>query len=92
MEIKTIIRTAVFLVVVACCFKFIIWGDNGFIKYLQLENEISQEKAKIEKKEKSIAVLEKKIKKWEKDDFELEKMAREDLQMGMANERVYILG
>ncbi len=92
MEIKTLFRAVILLLVIAFCLKSVVWGENGFLKYLQLDRVIVKGKARIIKVSNDIIELERKIDEWASSDFALEKMAREDLQMGLANEKVYILG
>ncbi len=63
----------------------------GMMKFFNVKKEISSEKNKYSKLKNKIAKLNNKIERWQKDDFALEKMARQELQMGFANEKVYIL-
>ncbi len=92
MKLKTFFRVTILVVFILFIGKFVIFGERGFLKYLQVEKEIKIEKKKILKVGRKIENLKSKIERWQADDFKLEKMARQKLQMGFANEKVYFLG
>ncbi|MCK4651128.1 septum formation initiator family protein [Candidatus Babeliales bacterium] len=91
MKFKIIIRTLILFV--ACLFfvKFIIWGNLGIVNYFDNKKKIELEKNKIVKLEQKIKILKGDIEEFLGDDFELQRMAREDLQMGFVDEKVYLL-
>ncbi|MFC1894771.1 septum formation initiator family protein [Candidatus Dependentiae bacterium] len=91
MRIKVFVRYIILVIFSVVCIKSIVFGDQGLNKYFNIKNEIEIESGKILRLEKKIIVLSRQINNWLKDDFELEKMAREELQMGYANEKVYLL-
>ena len=91
MKVKSILRLIILLCFAVYFFNTIVFGQRGIKNYLELKNEINFEKNKIVKVENKIKDFQKKIDKWLQGDFELEKIAREELQMGFANEKVYIL-
>ena len=91
MKFKIYFRITILFIFVVALINFVVLGQLGIIHYFEIKKEISSEKNKYSKLEKKIEKLNKKIECWKKDDFELEKMARQDLQMGFANEKVYIL-
>ena len=90
MKFKFFVRTVILVLFVGGFLKFIVFGDIGIKKYFQVKKEIEFEKNKIEKLETKIKKLTSKIENWQKSDFKIEKMAREKLQMGFDNEKVYI--
>lgn len=91
MNIKNILRSVILVCFGVYFFQTIIFGQRGIKKYLELKNEINFEKNKILKVENKIKKFQEKIDDWQRGDFELEKVAREELQMGLADEKVYIL-
>lgn len=69
----------------------IAFSKMGIKSYLKVKNEIEIEKNKMLEIESEIKKLEQDIYCWNSSDFELEKMARQDLQMGYPGEHVYLL-
>jgi len=70
------------------CF-YVIFSKRGVREYLRKQHEIEQEKLAVVDIEKTIENLKTKIQAWKKEDFEHERMARQDLNMGYTNELVY---
>ncbi len=92
MKMKFFVR---FLLVVGLVFLFaktFFFSDQGFVKYVRLKKEISSEEIKIARLENKIKNIEINMSKFLEDDFELQKIAREDLQMGFEGEKVYLMG
>ena len=58
---------------------------------MQLKKEASNEKNKINMLEQEINSLKQSIHRWQTDNFEKERVAREELQMSLPNEFVYVL-
>jgi cell division protein FtsB len=89
MEIKVFIR--IFLLIVVLCFgiQSMFFSETGIKKYWQVKQELMRHKNKIRRLEGKIKDLQKNIKKF--DDFDAERIARQDLQMGFEHEKVYIL-
>ncbi|MBD3231798.1 hypothetical protein GF322_04000 [Candidatus Dependentiae bacterium] len=90
MKLKTVLRLIILLGLIGYFLQAILFGQRGFKKYLELKNEINFEKNKILKTKKKILDFEEKIAKWNENNFELERLAREELQMCYANEHVFI--
>jgi cell division protein FtsB len=91
MEMKFFVRIIILMFFSFVYLKSIIFGTQGIRRYFEIKNEIEIEKTKILNNENKIKNLKVQIDRWLNDDFELEKMAREELQMGYANERVYLI-
>ena len=83
-----------FFVLALVCFisiRYIFFGSQGICRYLRLNKEIKIQERKVLKLEKKIKNLTSEIEAWLEDDFELEKMARKDLQMSLSSEKlIYI--
>jgi cell division protein FtsB len=90
MQKKSVVRTIIFSGLSLTLGFYIIFGKRGVKEYLRLKQEIEQEKKMIALVEQEIHHLENKIDRWSDDQFEHEKIAREDLQMGCTNELVYL--
>jgi cell division protein FtsB len=88
---KFIVRAAILSLVVVYFGGSIIVGKTGLLSYFSLKKEIRAEKEKVDRIKQKIEKLSLKIQRWQQDDFELEKLAREDLQMGLPDEKVYLL-
>ena len=92
MEIKVFVRITILTIFPFVFLKSILFGSQGVVRYFEVKNEIEIEKARILNTERKIKNLNAQINRWLNDDFELEKMAREELQMGYSNEKVYLIG
>ena len=68
----------------------VIFSDTGMIQYWRLKKELIGKQNKITCLEHKIKDLEKDIKLFLADDFEIERIARQDLQMGLSHEQVYL--
>ena len=86
-----ILKILIFLSLSIVFAKSFIWGNKGFLHYLSLQKEINVENQKINQLVKDIDSLKSNIDLWQNNDFMIEKMAREDLQMALPDEKVYIL-
>ena len=91
MNKKNIIGFSVLGVMVIACSAYIFFGKKGVLEYSHLKNELQQEQEQIKELEKEIKKLQSKIDEWKSDEFNTEKFAREDLQMGKTNEQVFVL-
>lgn len=91
MKIKVIPCIILLLVLCSISTYYIVWGKRGVNAFKEISKEIDLEKDKIKKVEDEIKHLRTIIALWQTDDFELEKLARMDLQMGTTNEVVYLL-
>ena len=91
MKINFFIRSFLLLVLAFVAIKSLVFGTQGVDRYFEVKNEIKIQKDKIVRLNNKIADLNNKITSWLSDDFELEKMAREELQMGYPSEKLYLL-
>lgn len=88
---KFIVRVSILVLLIGYFGGSLIFGSKGILKYFAVKKEIAHEKDKVIKFKKKIEKLNTKIALWQQSDFELEKMAREKLQMGYPDEKVYLL-
>ncbi len=91
MKFKNLFRITILSGLTVFFLYSIIFNRMGVNGYLQMKREIEREKNKILKIETEIKELDENIQSWNSSDFELEKMARQDLQMGYPGEHVYLL-
>ncbi|MCF7799807.1 septum formation initiator family protein [Candidatus Babeliales bacterium] len=90
MRLKTITRSLIFIFLYSFFLNSMIFSDIGILKYFEVKKEISEQQDKIIRLENKVRETKNKIAAWQEDDFYLEKMAREDLQMGYLDELIYI--
>lgn len=91
MERHLLVRYIILWVFVGIYLNTLFVGSSGINKYLQIKADIKLESLKISKLENKIKKLDKNIKKYMQNGFELERFAREDLLMGEQEETVYLL-
>lgn len=91
METRFIVRVILFFGLLVSLLYSIFFSSSGVIKYLKAKHSIFVENQKISKLEKKIKNIDESISEWSCDGFELEKQARQDLQMGSKGETVYLL-
>ncbi|MBU4269918.1 septum formation initiator family protein [Candidatus Dependentiae bacterium] len=91
MDKKYYVRFGVLFIITLCILYAIIWGKTGILKYFQIKKDITAEKIAILELENKIKNLEENIKNFKKNSVELEKYARQDLQMGEKDEVVYLV-
>ena len=91
MKAKTIIQSIIIIAICGSFGKHLIFGKKGIREYFQLQKESEFVKKEICTVNQEITHLQSSIQKWTSDDFEKEKVAREDLQMGHPNELVYVV-
>gem|GEM_PF-2370632 len=68
---------------------YIVVGKRGVMQYISLQDELAAEVEYVRKMEQTCAQLQAHAAAWEENSFELEKLARQDLQMGYTNEIMY---
>jgi cell division protein FtsB len=88
---KNIIALSLCGIALACGLGYIVFGHRGIIAYYKLYQEIELENKQIQELENKISHIQAKIDSWKSDDFNLEKFARQNLQMGKPGEQVYVL-
>lgn len=67
-----------------------IFSSVGIVAHRRLIKRVAVQKQALVVIESEISNLKQDIERWQKSDFYLEKVARNDLGMGYANELVYI--
>lgn len=90
MRLNTIVRSFIFIFLYSFFLNSMIFSDIGILKYFEVKKELCDQQSKIIKLKNKIKETKNKIVVWQKDDFYLEKMAREELQMGYADELIYV--
>lgn len=88
---KNALQASLLIAIIAACLYFIFFGQRGIIEYYQIAKEIKHEKMNVSKLEAANKKLKAKIERWNRDDFEKEKFARQDLQMSKENEMVFVI-
>lgn len=91
MERRLLVRYFIFWGFVGIFFYSLFFSSSGINKYSKSKNDIELEFLKISKLENKIENIDKNIKKYTQNGFELERFAREDLLMGEQGETVYLL-
>lgn len=91
MEIRFIVRTAIFTSCIIFIFYVVFFSDFGLNRYIKVKHEIAIEQKKLNMLITKVDKLKRKIKKMKNNSFYLEKCAREDLQMGDKDETVYLI-
>lgn len=88
---RLLVRYSILTAIVIVFLYTAFFSSFGINSYFKIKYEIDVENQKIVKLEKNIKKIEKSIKNLSKNGFELEKLARQDLQMGSQGETVYLL-
>ena len=91
MRLKRFLRVFIILLVFGFLVKYFFLSSNGFLHYMTVKKNVEKEMHKLVRLESKINNLEVEINKLASDEFEVQKIAREDLQMGFRDEKVYLL-
>lgn len=91
MEKRFVVRFLVIASFLVFFIYYLFFSNSGLMKYFKIKNDISKDNAKIAKLETEIKNIDESISKFEKISFNVEKEARQDLQMGSQGETVYVL-
>lgn len=91
METRLFVRYFILVVAILAFIYSAFFSSSGITRYFKAKHDITIENQKIARLEKKVKKLNKSIKGLSKDGFELEKLARQDLQMGSQGETVYLL-
>ncbi|MFH1831556.1 MAG: septum formation initiator family protein [bacterium] len=91
MRIKTFFQLIIIGGLCSTLGYYFVYGDKGLIQFKILKQEVEVQKDIVKKLQAEVQVLELKLQAFNENDFEKEKIAREDLHMGYTNEFVYIL-
>jgi cell division protein FtsB len=90
-RIQKILSFSIILIIIIISVYQIYKGPYGIIKSKEFKRDIKQEQEKVQKLNQKILALKEKISNISSDDFEIERIAREDLLMGATNEIIYLL-
>ena len=88
MKNKLLIRIF-FLVLFLSALAFLVFNENGILKYAKLKNEINNLENEINKAEEKLKQLQTEIDSLQKSDFKIEQVAREKYNMLKPNEKVF---
>ena len=89
MKSNSVAKKILFITLCSILISYVIFSKRGIREYLRMHSEIEGKKQDITDVEKTIETLKNKLQTWKTEDFEREKLAREDLNMGLTNELVY---
>ena len=78
-----------FLVVVLGAISFLVFNENGVLKYLKLKNELNRMDNEILQAEEKIKVLQTEIDSLNTSNAKIERVAREKFNMMKKNEKVF---
>lgn len=70
---------------------FVVWSDVGILRYQQSKQELMIDESRLAVLNTKVVGLKQKIFDWKSDDFNVEKVARENLGLARKNEIIYIL-
>ena len=90
MEKKLSVRLVVIFIFSLFWINTFFFSKSGLISYFKLKRELVIEQVKIAKLEKKICLHKIEIDDWQKYDFGLERMARNDMKMCLPDESVYL--
>jgi cell division protein FtsB len=90
MNNKLVVRIIIFILFLGIS-AFIIFNDNGLIKFLKLREEIGKLNQEIEKTKKKLSQLENEIDSLQSNKEKLERVAREKFHMMKSNEKTFRL-
>ena len=90
MKRSTIVRSTVLTLSIFLFCNFIINGEKGMRFYMSLMRETHESRVKLASLESKVLSLKNQIKEWNSP-FLAEKVAREELLLGMSGETVYII-
>lgn len=81
-----LILQLIILVTVLTALAFLVFNENGIIKFLKLRNELHTLEEEIEKSEEKLISLKKEIDSLKTEMHKIEKVAREKYNMMLPNE------
>ena len=85
---KVLIRIFLAIILLAT-FSFLIFNENGFLKYLKMKNELRMLNEDIRNAESKIESLDAEIDSLKTSKAKIEKVAREKFDMMKKNEKVF---
>ncbi len=90
-KIKNKLISAALMLVVILVIAFLIFNQYGIIKYVKTTDAIEKLDNEIINTEKSIETKQKEIDSLNKDDYKIEKVAREKYRMHRPNEESFVI-
>jgi cell division protein FtsL len=90
MNNKLVIRIFIAVLLLAVC-AFLVFNDNGVLKYIKSRRELTQMDLQIQKTEERLNALDKEIDSLHTSKEKIEKVAREKFHMMKKNEKVFLL-
>lgn len=90
-KIKNKLISAALMLVVILVISFLIFNQYGIIKYVKTTDAIEKLDNEIINTEKSIETKQKEIDSLNKDDYKIEKVAREKYRMHRPNEESFVI-
>ncbi|MFA3782750.1 septum formation initiator family protein [Melioribacteraceae bacterium 4301-Me] len=87
MSKKILIRLIILLLLFVAII-FLMFNDNGILKYVKTKAEVNNLETQIKKYDDSLAVVSKQIDSLKNNKFMIEKVAREKYRMKKKNEKV----
>lgn len=69
----------------------LIWGRIGLVNYYKMQKKLQREEERFSRLQAKIKSIKKEIESLKRDDFLVEKIARQDLQMAHPDEKMYII-
>ena len=88
MNNKLVIKIVVAVFLLAVC-AFLVFNENGLIKYLKIRKELSQMEIQIRSAEEKLSALEKEIDSLQTSKVKIEQVAREKFHMAKKNEKAF---
>jgi cell division protein FtsB len=85
---KLLIRILLVIILVTT-FSYLLFNENGFLKYLKMKNELQLLNEDIRKAEEKIESLDAEIDSLKTSKAKIEKVAREKFDMMKKNEKVF---
>jgi len=85
---KKSLKLYLFLGIISILVFYLIFSENGLIKYMNLKSEVKAIETEIEKIDEKIAKLEKEVDSLKNDPIKLEKIARKKYYMKLKNEKL----
>ena len=79
----------VIIAVLAASIAFLLFNENGVVKFLKMKNELNQLNNEILKAEERLKILDSEIDSLKTKDEKIEKVAREKFDMMKKNEKAF---
>jgi len=91
MDKRTVFRALLVTTSTVLFCNLVILGECGIQSYLSIKRDIDTQNVTIESLKSDMDGLRSEVDRWKNDKFLVEKVAREDLLLGMKGETVYII-